>query len=955
MNADRFKQIDELFDAVMDLNESERETFLAEKCKTDENLKKEVLSLLQAQNPKDNFLDKSAIKVAAQDFSELQTLVDTEQLIGEKISNYKIERLIGLGGMGQVFLAHDEKLDRKVALKVLPSDFVSKDERVKRFQIEARAVSALNHPYIVTIYDVGSHENTNFIATEFIEGKTLRQLINEHLKIGEIINVIIQSCEALSAAHNEGIIHRDIKPENIILRSDGYVKILDFGLAKLIESNRPLQFNNATDKGIIVGTPAYMSPTQIKDEKVDNRIDLWSLGVVFYELLTGKNPFKKPTRQATFHSILNEQIPLPSSFNSEIPPELDHVLIKALEKDPEISYQTASELRADLKRVQRNLDSSFSTKDNSSPSKYNVAKKSKYLLPITVLFIISFSLVIWIFFRNNAIPKGIDWSKGENIQLTRQNGIEYFPSIAPDGKSFVYASDAKGNFDIYSQRIGGQNPKNLTEHSTSDDTQPAFSRDGNWIAFRSERSPTGIYVMESTGENLKRVGDGEHPSWSPDGKEIVVSNSGMDAPNIQTGRDNQIFIINLETGSTRSILKKNAYFPTWSPNGKRIAFWFYPDATGRRDIATISADGIEEPKILTTNFGLSNWNAVWSPDGKFLYFVSDKNGNWNFWRIPIDENSGQALDKPEPVTAPSIYSRHLGFSADGKKMIYVQSERQSNIQGVEFDEKNERIVGTAKWITTGDREITRAVLSPDGNKFLMRQVRRTQDDLVEVNRDGTNWKDITDDVSYDRYARWSPDGSQIAFASDRCGVYEIWMADSDRLNLRQITFGNDDPQGTSVPVFSPDGKRLSYHRNAQTYILDLTKPFQEQTPFKLPPTDTGGTFAAWDWSPDGDKLVGRFRFESLLGYYSFSAKKYVRITKSAESVPSWLPDSRRFIYSFENKVLIADIETKRVKELFTIQEGVPRSPFVTPDGKFLYYDVLTNKSDIWLIDVSTSN
>lgn len=961
MNQNRWKEIDELFDATLDLPESERERFLSEKCKGDDDLKNEVLSLLKATSNSDNFLEKSAMGVAARNLADEKTIVLDSPFLGKKLGTYTIESLLGSGGMGEVYLAQDEKLRRKVALKILPAEYTSNDERVKRFQMEARAISTLNHPNIVTIYDVGSFEGINYITTEYVEGKTLRELTGSGIKSKEILNIIIQSCEALAAAHERGIIHRDIKPENIMVRPDGYVKILDFGLAKLSEIDlHTLKNFSKTAKGVIIGTPAYMSPEQVADEKVDHRTDLWSIGVVLFELLTGVNPFKKANRQSTFQAILSEEPPLASSINPDISPELDQILIKALEKDADLSYQTASDLRADLKRAKREVDSSPSWNTQSGSKKGNSSETKSSYFPYFVggfalILLAILSVTLFFVFKNRQMAEGIDWSKANNSQLTEQSGVEYFPSIAPDGKSFVYASDAKGNFDIYWQRIGGKNPTNLTPNSPADDTQPAFSPDGNRVAFRSERSPSGIYVVEITGENLQRVSDvGFHPSWSPNGKELAVSTFGMDAPNVRVGSENSIQIINLETNAKRILTKEEGTFPTWSPNGKRIAYWFYPKAVGRRDIATISADGSGEPIVLTSDFGVSNWNPVWSPDGKFLYFVSDKSGNWNFWRMAIDENTGKALSEPEPIIAPSKYSRHLAFSADGKKMIYVQSEVQSNIQGVEFDEKNEKIVGTPTWVTTGDREVTRAELSPDGKQFLMRQIRRTQDDIVVVNRDGSGWRDITNDVSYDRYPRWSPDGSQIAFASDRSGSYEIWICNNDGTNLHQITFANEATAGTSFPVWSPDGKRLSYQRGFETYVIDLSKNWNEQTPIKLPPSDKGTSFVSWDWSPDSKKLVGGFRFENMLGVYLFETNSYIRVTKGDASVPSWLPDNRRFVYSMGNKIFISDYETKKIKELLSLQPEVPRSPFLSRDGKFLYYVAHLNKSDIYLLDI-TSN
>ena len=294
MNADRWKQIDELFDAVLELSETGREAFLSARCNGDEALKKEILSLLEAQKETGGFMENSAMNLMAKEIANDQTTVVDFSILGRELGNYRIERQLGAGGMGEVFLAHDAKLNRKVALKILPAEFVLDAERVKRFEREAKAVSALNHPNIVTIYDFGQMDGINFIVTEYIEGKTVRELLNASLSLKETLSIVSQTCEALAAAHASGIIHRDIKPENLMVRPDGYVKVLDFGLAKLNPQAADYQVSltNYTQKGMIIGTLAYMSPEQVSDEKVDHRTDLWSLGVVLYEMLTGKTRSK---------------------------------------------------------------------------------------------------------------------------------------------------------------------------------------------------------------------------------------------------------------------------------------------------------------------------------------------------------------------------------------------------------------------------------------------------------------------------------------------------------------------------------------------------------------------------------------------------------------------------------------------------------------------------------------
>ena len=953
MEATRWKQIDDLFDAALDLPEAEREAFLSEKTNGDDELKNKLLKLLKATTTAD-FMEKSAMGIAARNLADEQTVVIEPNFIGQMLGTYRIERQIGAGGMGEIYLAADEKLNRKVALKILPAEYTSNDERVKRFEMEARAISALNHPNIVTIHDVGSENGINFIATEYVEGKTIRELIGEKPPLAEILAVMLQVCDALAVAHAAGIIHRDIKPENIMIRPDGYVKILDFGLAKLSDlETKPTDNFTHTAKGVIIGTPAYMSPAQVTDGKVDHRTDLWSVGVVLYELLTGFNPYKKESRRATFQTILTEEPPLASTLNAEVSGELDRILYKSLEKDADLCYQTASDLRADLKRVRREFDSSSGQKIFSTQRRED-AKTRRYFLIFAFAFLLfTLSAAIWYFGFRQSEPEAIDWTRATKIQLTDRAGTEIFPTLAPDGKSFVFvAKTERGDDDLFVQRVGDKRARNITEDSVSDDTMPAFAPDGERIAFRSKRGDAGgIYVASATGENVRRIADfGFHPSWSPDGKEIIVSTSGKALPNTRNGRPSELWIINVETGAKRLLIGTDAMQPAWSPDGKYIAYWFFPQYVGRRDIGIVPVAG-GEPVVITKD-GTTNWNPVWSPDGKFLYFASDRGGNMSFWRVRFE--NGKIAGEPEAVATPAKYSRHLAFSRDGKRLIFVSTDNKSNLQAVEFNPQTEKITGEPFWITQGDREISRPELSPDGTKFVYHLSRRTQDDIVVINRDGTNQRDLTNDAAFDRYPRWSPDGKRIAFTSDRSGVYEIWTINTDGTNLKQITFTGK--AGTSFPIWSPDGKRILYRSAQQNYIVDASKNWNEQTPEILPDYDSTDRrrFVVWDWSPDGSRIVGSLSGAPMdAGIFSFTENRFDEVTKM-DSFPAFLPDSLRIIYGFENKFFIADTTTKKTRELGIRPTEQIQSVGISRDGRLIYYTLFSSESDIWLLDNSVN-
>jgi eukaryotic-like serine/threonine-protein kinase len=957
MNAARWKQIDKLLDAALEVTEEMRVNFVETHAGKDKDLRDQVLELLKAQGETDQFLNDSAMHVAAKAIADAKTEVSAFAFINKRIATYHIERLLGAGGMGEVYLAFDEKLNRKVALKILPSEFISNDERVKRFELEARAIAKLNHPGIVTVYDVGNYEGVNFIATEFVEGKTLRDLMGAKSKIRNNILNSIQICDALAAAHAAGIIHRDIKPENVMIRKDGYAKILDFGLAKLTD---PGQFTirdmAATTKGVIIGTPAYMSPAQVTDDKVDHRTDLWSCGVVLYEFLSGTNPFKGANKQETFQAILTKDPAPCSSLNPDIPSELDRILAKMMSKNPDNGYQSASELRTDLKVVQRELDSSHSWSNTSGTS---ISPVGRNLMPFlygsiaAAVIITVVALGYWLFFIRKD-PDAIDWTSAQNIHITDQAGIEYFPSLAPDGSFIVYAAQENGQLDIFRQETGTKTRQNLTADSASDDTQPSVSPNGNFIAFRSERGQGGIYVISASGGEPKQVSDsGFHPSWSPDGRELVLSSFGRDQPNVRsTNVRHALTVVNVSTGLRRELSNVEASFPSWSPNGHRVAYWFYTGTFGRRDIATIPAAG-GEPVLVAKNFAVSNWNPVWSPDGKYLYFVSSRAGNMNFWRIRIDETSGAILSEPEAVITPSSYSRHLSFSDDGKRLAYVQTSDQANIQGVDFDAAAGRTVSIPFWITQGDREVSRAELSADGSRFVMRIIGRTQDDILIVDRGGKQWREVTNDEPFDRYVRWSPDGKRIAFYSDRNGGGQVWVSQSDGSGLKQLTFNSSEIGGTGFPVWSSDGTRIANHFNGATYILDAGRTQTEQQAETLP-KDPVYRFVAWDWSPDGKKLLGVMTGSEVrqIGYFNFETQTYEIAIASTEGIGSWLPDSSRFVYSEGSKIFIADITTKQKRQIFENPAVDIRSPFVSRDGKLLYYIAANYESDIWLLDLS---
>ncbi len=393
MTPEQYQRVGELYDAAMELAPEARSDFLAEACGGEDELRREVESLLRAREQADGFIAGKVAGAIAEMAGQQQNpslplssspslaLSLAQSLVGQSLSHYQALSLLGVGGMGEVYLAEDTRLDRRVAIKLLPAGLTADAERVRRFSREARAASALNHPNIITIHEIGEADGRHFIVTEYVEGETLRERMREaKLRLAAALDIALQVASALSATHEAGIVHRDIKPENLMLRRDGYVKVLDFGLAKLAEASGgagqsedaktspilplspspapPLYFS--TIPGMVMGTAHYMSPEQARGQKVDGRSDLFSLGVVLYEMFAGRPPFGGVNAIEVLGAILNREPPPLAEHLAEAPPslarELERIVAKALSKDREERYQTSKDLLLDLKAVKHELE-----------------------------------------------------------------------------------------------------------------------------------------------------------------------------------------------------------------------------------------------------------------------------------------------------------------------------------------------------------------------------------------------------------------------------------------------------------------------------------------------------------------------------------------------------------------------------------------------------------------------
>lgn len=950
MTPERWQQIEHLFNSALKLPTSERQSFLDDACGDDHSLRSEVESLLASDETAHKLSEAIGPQVAAQMFADRQST----GLVGRTIGRYRVISSIGAGGMGEVYLAEDTTLGRKVAIKVLPHFYTSDPERVHRFEQEARAASALNHPHIVTIHEIGDWHGTQFIVTEFIDGQTLRQRLQSGpVGVDELIEIGLQSASALATAHNAGIVHRDIKPANIMLRSDGYVKILDFGLAKLTANSSENTLEAKTDPGRVMGTIHYMSPEQALGQQVDQRTDIFSLGVVLYELASGQLPFVGNSDAAVYNEILNKTPATLEHAPASLPTELTRIIERALEKTRERRYQSASELHADLKRLQNDSNLRQATAITPKPESHRIAT-----VAIVVLLAIAIGATYYFFARRRqeaelsrvaALPP-VSANFAFN-QHTGQPGIEYFPTLSPDGQTLVYASQESGNWDLWKQESGNNERVNLTKESPADDLQPSFSPDGKQLAFRSERDGGGLFVMNLEDQTVRKITRvGFNPSWSPDGTELAYSTVSVTF--VESRGLSELWVVRLSNGQQRFVKGQDAVQPAWSPNGQRIAYW-----SERGILWTVPSRG-GAPIRITPDKGI-NWNPCWSPDGKYLYFTSDRRGSMNLWRVAIDENTGQVLGAFEPATTPSTDMLHLAISRNGRNIAYVQRTKQRRLQSISFDPVKATVQGEPAFITHGTSFATHPEVSPDGNRIVYTSSGSPREDIFVANKDGSGVKQLTNDVFKDRLPSWTPDGKQIVFFSDRDNRNEIWSVASDGSgSISQVTFSG----GRAIsPTISPDGTRMAYYEvGVGTFIIDLTRPWQDQTP--QPITHEGRldpALQAWKWSSDGKRLgcvvLPTGSRQIAIAVYSFAtdnAPSKLELLVENADYPALVNNGRHVVYAAENRLFVVDIETKQSRELVVPEPNqTPEYPVLSPDNRMLYYSLATTEADIWMATI----
>lgn len=828
LKENNWEQVKNIFQSVIDRPLPEREQFLLEACRHDESMLHEVRQLLDSFEEDDSFFERAAVDELA------EFIVNSDQSLpaGTRLGRYRVKSELGAGGMGRVFLAEDTELERLVALKILSPIFANEAVGIRRFIQEARSASGLNHPNILTIHEIGQFESLRFIATEYVQGETLRQKLQQKaLDLREILDIIAQAAGALNAAHEAKIIHRDIKPENIMIRHDGLVKVLDFGLAKLVRKNQePLngKIDSSawidTTPGLILGTVAYMSPEQARGRTTDARTDIWSLGVCLYEMIAGVKPFTGETNSDTIASILRSE---PQPLEESVPAGLRRFVQKALEKESENRYQTIKDFLADLKDSERELyfeggnwntatrpSAAFNHRITTNNTPVNQSTnitlgttgpiiegkrqiKNNILFALFAVLFLGIAASGGIYYFISASKKTPTFETMRFAKLTYSgNVVGERVAISPDGKYTVYAVQEGGDESLWVRHTETSGNLQIVPPAQVQYGGLAFSPDGNYVYYSmmEKKGVTALYKVPVLGGEARKLLDNvERPvTFSPDGKSMAVV------------RDERLLMTADPEGGNLKVLAtasegKRWNLLAWSPDGRIIVGTLFSAVDNNTHLVEISLkDGTEKPLNSPPWMRISGM--AWLPDGNGLTLSGRdlETKISQIWLITYPEGEIKRLTND--------LNHYLGLSltADGKTIASIQYERVSNIWSASREDA--RLTRQITFDKDKDEGLSGVALAPDGKIVYTARMTGTPD-LWIVNPDGSGKRQLTFNARSNFSPAISPDNRYIAFISDRAGSSSVWRMEMDGGNPKQLT---NSPGIAALPTFSKDGKWIIY-------------------------------------------------------------------------------------------------------------------------------------------------
>ncbi|MFN7999138.1 MAG: protein kinase [Bryobacteraceae bacterium] len=986
MSPERWHRIEQIFEEARHLAPSQRSDFLVKTCENDEPLRREIESLLAYEAKSGSLFKNPALHVAAADLAAEQS-----HMVGRQLGPYHLVSLLGRGGMGEVYRAADKRLGRDVAVKVLPADVTQKMR--DRFAQEARAAGHLNHPNIVSVYDVGHDEGVSYIVSELVEGKSLREMIGA-LPFKKVIDFIEQIGEGLAAAHDAGIVHRDLKPENIMITGSGRVKILDFGLSKDLRAAKAAAssdnaFATSTEAGLLMGTAGYMSPEQVRGLAADWRSDIFSFGVILYEMLTGKRPFQGRSPVETMSATLHEDTPeLPES----VPAALRQIAVHCLEKDPQRRFQSAHDLVFGIHALRSSPDwmagsdpaivrESIRTPQPGRPILPTPASVPHRRFPRRLIWIGAglgiCGLVLGAIFL---IQRPSLRRLPAHLPLTTYPGAEFHPALSADGEllAFSWNGRKQDNLDIYVRQLDSGTLSQVTS-DPAPDVGPAWAPDGHRLAFRRILlDGTSQIIVKSviggperklaelpnhTSRNDRFIPISQDLAWSPDGKWLVSTGRSP-------GEASRLWVISTENGDARPLTKPPAhsdgdFAPSVSPDGRTLAFVRAPNPfLGELYISEISEQfaSLGELRQITFDNRIVT-SPTWTADGRSIVFASDREGNpRRLWRVTLPlARYMSGTPEPERVPGTPDLADDPAISRRGNRLVYTQIGFDLNIWAFDLAASSQTKSSTPYKLIASTQLDLMPDISPDGAKIAYGSDSSGYHEIWICDRDGSNGYALTAIRNRAADPHWSPDGKQILFVSR--------IGDRSDLNLisprggqpRKITPGDRD---CTSPSWSRDGKWI-YFASPQGGVSQVWKmPSGGGEPIQV--TKHGGLAAVesedgkfiyysksrglysnlWKVPADGGDEIEVLRDVTFGRNFAVTGKGIYFIPWTGRSGPIVMPKSQE-----GTSVRFFDFATKATKTVFTTDKPVYIGLAISSDQHSLLYTQIDRaESDIWMID-----